>query len=84
MKSSLSKITEMTQVTKQVHISVIGENRIIVSRFEQLLWLSETNIRLQLPHKDLIIQGEHLVVKTLTAEKLEVSGTLSMIQFEGR
>ncbi|MGM0523059.1 MAG: YabP/YqfC family sporulation protein [Bacillota bacterium] len=65
-------------------MSVIGENRIMISRYEQLLWLSETNIRVGLQHKDLIIQGEHLVVKILTAEKLEVSGTLSMIQFEGR
>lgn len=84
MKSSLSKLAEMTHVTKQVHISMIGENSIILSRYEQLLCLSDTNIRVQLQQKDLIIQGENLVVKTLTAERLEVSGKFSMIQFEGR
>lgn len=74
----------MKEVTKQVHMSIIGENRMVITRYDQLLWLSETEIRVQLQHTDLTIQGERLVVEILTAEKLEVSGTFSMIQFEGR
>jgi len=84
MRSSLSKITEMKEVTKQVHMSIIGENRMVITRYEQLLWLSETGIRVQLQYKDLIIRGDELVVETLTAGKLELSGMLSMIQFKGR
>ena len=46
VKSSLSKITEMKELTKQVHMSIIGENRMVITRYEQLLWLSETEIRM--------------------------------------
>lgn len=74
----------MKELTKQVHMSIIGENRMVITRYDQLLWLSETEIRVQLQHTDLTIQGERLVVEILTAEKLEVSGTFSMKQFEGR
>ena len=74
----------MKELTKQVHMSIIGENRMVTTRYDQLLWLSETEIRVRLQHTDLTIQGERLVVEILTAEKLEVSGTFSMIQFEGR
>ena len=74
----------MKELTKQVHMSIIGENRMVIARYDQLLWLSETEIRVQLQHTDLTIQGDELVVETLTAEKLELSGMLSMIQFEGR
>jgi len=71
----------MKELTKQVHMSIIGENRMVITRYDQLLWLSETEIRVQLQHTDLTIQGERLVVEILTAECVYTSLYLDTLRF---
>lgn len=84
MKPSMSKLTEMAQLINQVNINLVGDHLMVISRYEQLLMLSQSQIKVQLQHKYVTIHGEDLVVNILTVERLEVTGTIEAIRFEGR
>lgn len=84
MKPSIAKLTEMTQLINQVDIRLVGDNLMVISRYEQVLMLSQTQINIQLQHKCVMIHGENLIVTTLTVERLEVTGTITAIRFERR